>query len=140
MVVRVKGAIRQGVWFSADVRFVQLTVDTTTFLTDLVADETEAQQLAGVNSILEQVVEVFSTRATVIGLSVETASIVQLMVDYGQAIDPLAGVTLGGQVAQDMDVEFDAQIIGITDGVQTVTTSVIVVEQGFVADALGTPA
>lgn len=135
MVTRIQGAPQQGVWFSADVRFVQLTVNTSTYLTDLVADETRAQLLAGVNSDLEIVLELLSTRCTVIGLSVETALVAQFMVDYGQGVDPLAGSDLGGQDQVSFETWFEAAVIANT----TATTAEVVVEEGFVADALGTP-
>ena len=144
MVTRTRGGIRQGVWFSADVRFVQLTVDTSTYLADLV-DPTdtdgdgfinESEFVAAVNSDLEIVTELLQQRCNVIGLSVETASIVQFIVDYGQAIDPLAGVTLGNQVAQDFAAVFEAEVIAETGA----TSATVVVEEGFVADPLGTPA
>jgi len=132
MVTRVNGAPRQGAWFSAGVRFVELTVDTTTFLTDL----TVAGTADVVNSDLEIVIELLQQRGTVIGMSVETASIVQFMVDYGQAVDPLAGTAIGNQTAQNIEAEFEAAVIANT----TATAAAVVVQQGFKADALGVPA
>lgn len=142
MVDRTNGAPRQGVWFSSDVRFVQLTVDTATFLADLTvaATGTTARQDDVPNSILEQVIEVLQTRGTVIGMSIETASIAQFMVDYGQAIDPLAGSALGNQTQINVEAELEGEIVGLTDGVATVGTAALVVESGFKADAIGVPA
>jgi len=136
MVTRVNGAPAQGAWFSAGVRFVQLTVDTATYLTDLTVTTTDPRQADVVNSDLEIVIELLATRGTVIGLSVETASIAQFIVDYGQAVDPLAGSALGGQTQIDIEAEFEAAVIANT----TATTAAVVVEQGFVADAIGVPA
>ena len=138
MVVRTNGAPRQGVWFSADVRFVEVTLDTATFLDDLTVTSTDPRQADVVNSVLEQVIEVLQSRGNVIGMSIETASIAQFIVDYGQAIDPLAGSALGNQTAQDIEAELENAIIAIT-APANVSTAAIVVEEGWVADALGTP-
>lgn len=136
MVDRINGAPRQGVWFSADVAFVQLTVDTTTYLTDLTVTTTDPRQADVVNSDLEIVLELLSTRGTVIGLTVQTASIIQVMVDYGQAIDPLLGAGLGGGAATDIEAELETAIIAGT----TATTAALVVSRGFGQVVVGTPA
>lgn len=132
MVTRIHGAPRQGVWFSAGVAFISVTVDTTTYLADL----TVAGTADVVNSDLEIMLEILSQRGTVIGLTVETESIAHVMVDYGQAISPLAGVSFGGQTAQDQEVLLEAEIIAAT----TATTCAIAVFDGFEGVANGTPA
>lgn len=141
MVTRTNGAPRQGVWFSADVRLVSVTVDTTTFLTDLTvaATGTTDRQADVPNSVLEQVIEVLQTRGTVVGMTVETASIAHFMVDYGQAIDPLAGSSLGNQTAQNIEAELENAIIAI-DAPANVTTCAVAVFDGFQGVAQGTPA
>ena len=137
MVTRINGAPRQGVWFSADVRFVSVTVTgTTTFLSDLTVTTTDPRQADVVNSDLEQVIEILNTRGTVIGMSVDTDLIANFMVDYAQAFDP-DNVALGGQTAQDINAELDAAIVAIG---ATVTSVVIATEQGFAPDVLGIPA
>ena len=135
MVVRVNGAPRQGVWFSADVRFVELTVSGGAFEADLTVTSTDPRQADVVNSGLEQVLEVFSTRGNVIALSVASATVLHVMVDYGQAIDPLAGSALGNQTAQNIEVELEAAINAISG----FSAAAIVLESGFAAAALGTP-
>ena len=136
MVTRVNGAPAQGVWFSADVRFVSVVVDTSTYLTDLTVTSTDPRQADVVNSDLEIVLELLSTRATVIGLTVLDANTAYAMVDYAQAIDPLAGTGIGGQTAQNIEAELEAAIIAGT----TATTCAVAVESGFAPAALGTPA
>jgi len=135
MVVRINGAPRQGVWFSADVRFVSVTVDTTTFITDLTVTSTDPRQADVVNSDLELVIEVLSQRGTVIGLTVVSTTVAQFIVDYGQAIDPLAGSSLGGQVAQNIEAEIEAAVIANT----TATTAAVAVFDGFSGTAQSTP-
>ena len=135
MVVRVNGAPRQGVWFSADVRFVELTVSGGAFEADLTVTSTDPRQADVVNSGLEQVLEVFSTRGNVIALSVASATVLHVMVDYGQAIDPLAGSAVGNQTAQNIEVELEAAINAISG----FSAAAIVLESGFAAAALGTP-
>ena len=137
MVTRVNGAPRQGVWFSSDVAFISVTVTgTTTFLSDLTITSTDPREADVVNSDLEQVIEVLSTRGTVIGMTVQTDLIAHFIVDYGQAFDP-DNVDLGGQTAQDINAEIDAALVAIG---ATVTTVIVAVERGFAPLALGTPA
>jgi hypothetical protein len=137
MVTRINGAPRQGVWFSADVRFVSVTVTgSTTFLSDLTVTSTDPRQADVVNSDLEQVAEILSTRGTVIGLTVESDLIAHFMVDYAQAYDP-DNVVLGGQAAQDVNAEVDAAIVAIG---ATVTSVVVATLAGFEGLAQGTPA
>lgn len=135
MVVRVNGAPRQGVWFSADVRFVQVTVTGGDFLADLTVVTTDPRQADVVDSGLEQVLEILATRGTVIGLSVESATVIQTIVDYGQAIDPLAGSALGNQVQFDVAADLETQI----DAISGFSSAALVVEEGFAQAALGTP-
>lgn len=103
MVDRIKGGPAEGVWFSADVVFATLTVTNATFDVDIGADP------AGVGSSLEVVVEAVETRGTVIALRVTSATVVELMIDFGQAYNPNS-VVLGGQVAIDVLAEVKAEI------------------------------
>jgi len=135
MVVRTNGAPRQGVWFSADVRFVQVTVTGGDFLADLTVTSTDPRQADVVDSGLEQVIEILQTRGTVIGLTVASATVSQFIVDYGQAIDPLAGSPLGNQAQVDVEAELEAQI----DAISGFSSAALVVERGFSAAAEGTP-
>jgi len=136
MVTRINGAVRQGVWFSADVRFVGLVVDTSTYLSDLTVTTTDPRQADVVNSDLEIALEAIAARGTLIGVTVEDANTVHCIVDYGQAVDPLAGSSLGGQTAQDIEAEIEAAVIANT----TATTAAITVFNGFSGLAQGTPA
>jgi len=136
MVVRTNGAPRQGVWFSADVRFVQVTTTGATFLTDLTVTTTDPRQADIVNSDLEQVLEILATRGNVIALSVASDTVIQTMVDYGQAIDPLAGSALGNQTQIDVEAELE----GAIDAIAGLSATAIVVEEGFAAATVGTPA
>ena len=136
MVTRINGAPRQGVWFSADVAFVQLTCASTTYLTDLTVTTTDPRQADLVNSDLEVALEVLSQRGTVIGLNVTSDTVIEVMVDYGQAIVPLAGSALGNQTAQDIEAELEAAIIADSGA----TTASLVVSAGFGIATPGTPA
>ncbi len=135
MVVRTNGAPRQGVWFSAEVRFVQLTVTGGDFLADLTVVTTDPRQADVVDSGLEQVIEVLQTRGTVIGLSVASATVSEFIVDYGQAIDPLAGSALGNQAQINVEAELETAINAISG----FSSAALVVERGFAAAAEGTP-
>lgn len=84
MVTRVNGAPEAGVWFSADVRFLNLDVTGGDFANDLAN--------AVVNSGLEMTLEAVATRATIIGLNVVDATTLEVMVDYAQAYDDPAVV------------------------------------------------
>ena len=143
MVTRFHGAPRQGVWFSKDVAFVQLTATGALFLTDLTlqtyVDVNNPRQADAPNSSLEQVLELLATRGTVIGLTVETDEIITVIVDYGQAIVPLAGTALGGQTAQNIEAELEAAIIAI-DAPTDITAAALVVSTGFGIATPGTPA
>jgi hypothetical protein len=140
MVTRVNGAPAQGFFFSKDVRVVTVTIDTgtTAFLSDLTVKTTNPYQADVVNSDLEVCLEALATRGTVIGLTVASDSVFHAMVDYGQAIDPLAGSTLGNQPAQSPTPV--AAMESIIEGLATVTAATITVNPGFAGAALGTPA
>jgi len=141
MVVRIKGAPRQGVWFSADVRFLDLTVTNGDFVNDLTIVTTDPRQADVVNSTLEVVIEAVATRGTVIGVTVEDATHVNLMVDYAQAYDP-DSVVLGNQDAIGVIAEVTALIDahdGTGDSPADLTASAFTVESGFAQFALVTP-
>jgi len=127
MVTRVNGAPQQGVWFSKDVRFLNVNLTTNNgadFLADLVATpDTEAQRLAAVDSDLEIALEAIATRGTIVGLTVTAADDFNVIVDYAQAYDDAAVLT---------------EVEALIDALATVTVSAITVEQGFVPAALGT--
>lgn len=123
MVERVHGAPKQGFWFSAGVRTLEVTATGGTFLADLTA----AGQADAVNTGLEQVLEAIATRATVIAVSVASATVVNVMVDYAQAFDDAAVVT---------EVQNLINAISVPD----LSAAAIVVTDGFAGAALGTPA
>lgn len=148
MVTRVNGAPRQGVWFSADVRFLTITATGATFLADLVdpADLTVAgtpavsvQRAAAVNSGLEQVLEAVATRGTIIGMSVVATdtTTVNLIVDYAQAFDAAA---LGNGPVINVVTETVAAINAIDttgDGNPNLSGATVAVFEGFAGAALG---
>ena len=140
MVTRVNGGPVQGVWFSKDVRFIDVTCTNggVSFLSELLASpiDTNADDiLDNVNGKLEQALEVIATRGTIIGLTVTGANTFSVIVDYAQAFDgqtfgPGAGVedgTVGEQVQFAINAIADLSATGLT------------VEEGFVSNALGTP-
>jgi hypothetical protein len=79
MVDRVNGSPKEGVWFSADVRFLNVVATNGDFANDI---STEL-----VDSGLEQALEALATRGTIIGLNVVNATTFEVMVDYAQAYD-----------------------------------------------------
>lgn len=85
MTERVNGSPKEGIWFSADVRFLAVTATGGDFAND-VANEV-------VNSGLEMSIEALATRGTVIGLNVVDATNFEVIVDYAQAYDDAAVVT-----------------------------------------------
>jgi len=137
MVTRVNGAPQQGVWFSKDVRFLNVNLTTNNgadFLADLVDPADLAlsgtgegrgltQRLAAVDSDLEIALEAIATRGTIVGLTVTAADDFNVIVDYAQAYDDAAVLT---------------EVEALIDALATVTASAITVEQGFVPAALGT--
>jgi hypothetical protein len=123
MVDRVNGAVRQGFYFSGNVRSLQVTVTGGTFLADL----TVAGTADVVNSGLEQVLEAIATRGSIIAVSVASATVVHVLVDYAQAFDDAAVVT---------------EVQGLIDAIATpnLSASAIVVANGFAAAAQGAAA
>lgn len=105
MVVPAAQSPESGLWFSADVVFAELSVTGATFATDLATPT--------VGSSLDVVLEAVSQRGTVIGLDVESETIVHLLLDYAQAYST-SGTTVGNQVAQDIldDIEGDIDADG----------------------------
>lgn len=125
MTTKVNGAPRQGVWFSRDVRFLNVTATDGTFLVDLTKlDGSEADT---VNTGLEQAIRAIETRGTVIGLSVVDATHFNVIVDHAQAYDDAAVV-----------VEVVAEIDAIST--PNLSAAAIVVAEGFASAALGVPA
>ena len=140
MVTRINGSVRQGIFFSKDIRIVRVNVGTgtATFLADLVLESDLAvsgtgegrgvtQRLAAVGSELEQVVELIATRGTPIGVNVFDATNVDIMVDYAQAFDDAA-------VLAALEDEMDDTENQIGDWT-VVTVSALA---GFTGRALGT--
>lgn len=123
-VSRVHGYIQQGVWFSKDIRFVEVSATGATFLTDLVTDNSvSAQMTEAVNSGLEQVVELMEQRGTVLGISVVDATHVWLMVGYASgAFDDATVITA-----------LEAQVNAISG----YSAAAVTVETGFAGAALG---
>ncbi len=124
MVDRVNGGPLQGVWFSKDVRFMDVTCTNagTSFLTELEDSPTGNN----VNGKLEQALEAIATRCTVIGLTVTGANTFSVIADYAQAYDDAA-----------VQTEVEALIDAITD---LSASNFVEVVEGFVANAQGTPA
>ena len=122
MVDRVNGGPLQGIWFSADVRFVAFTTTNggTSFLTELLDSPTANN----INGKLEQVVEAFETRGTVIGLNVSGANTLDVIVDYAQAYDDAAVV---------------AEVEALCDAVTDLSATGLTVSAGFASATVGTP-
>ena len=107
MVDRVKGTVQEGLWFSADAIFATLTVTGATYLADLALSGA-----AAVGSDLEQTIEILEQRGTVLGFFVDAETVVQVILDYGQALGS-SGTTLGNQVANDVLTALEADIDAI---------------------------
>lgn len=125
MVERVHGAPKQGFYFGAGIKTLQITATGGTFLTDLTA----TGQADAVNSGLEQVIEAVQTRASVIAVSVASETVVHLMVDYANAF----GAT---DDAIGLEVEGLINAIAVPD----LSAAAVVVNGGFASAALGTAA
>jgi hypothetical protein len=125
MVERVHGAPKQGFYFSGGVKTLSVTATGATFLTDLTA----AGQADAVNSGLEQVIEAIQTRASVIGVSVASETVVHLMVDYANAF---------GATDDAIGLEIEALINAIAT--PDLSAAAVVVNGGFATAALGTAA
>jgi len=121
MVTRVNGAPAQGVWVERDVRFLQLTAVGSDFLDYATLPE-------GVNSSLEQVLEIIATRATLLGLTVVSDTVIQVMCGYANALDDAV-----------VQQELEDAIIADVDSPDDITAAVIVVSSGFAQATPGTP-
>lgn len=132
MVTRVHGAPRQGMWFSADVRVLTITATNGAFLADLTAADPDVDLP---NSGLEQVLEAVATRATIIGLTVEDATTLHVMVDYANAF------TAGNTEADADTIEEEvAAAINAIDAPVDLSDATVDTFDGFAGLALGTPA
>ena len=109
MATRINGAPKEGVWFSADVRFLNVTVVGSAFDTDL--------SNAVVDSGLEMSLEAIATRGTIIGLNGVSATVFEVMVDYAQAYDDAAVAT---------------EVEALIDAIAGLSASAIVVNTSFV--------
>lgn len=111
MVVRVQGGPQEGLWFSANVVFAELVVTGATFVTDLAGGDDSGTPPVGdeVNSSLEVVLEAVETRGTVIGVDLESETVVHLLIDYGQAYGT-SGTLIGNQTGTDVLAEVEALI------------------------------
>ena len=101
MVVPAAQSPEEGLWFSADVVFATLTVTGMTAQVDV--------DTPTVGSSLDVVLEAVAARGNVIGLRVTSDTVIELIVDYGQAYGS-SGTTVGNQVAQDVLTEVEAAI------------------------------
>ncbi len=129
MVVRVNGGPEQGVWFGADIRFVTVTTDNSDWLAELLPSP------AGVNSGLEQVLEVLATRATVIGFTAIDDDTLHVMLDYANAFT--AGLTEGSSGSVEEEV---GDAIDTISAPQNFANTTIDTFDGFAAATNGTPA
>ena len=134
MVTRINGAPLQGIWFSADVRFVAFTTTNggTSFLTEL-GDSPTAN---GVNGKLEQCIEALETRGTVIGLNVSGANTFDAMVDYAQAYDGATTALGGGQLT---DAQVIAEVEALCDAVTDLSSTGLTITSGVAGAVVGTP-
>jgi len=100
MVTKINGLPTRGFWFSKDVKTVTVVSTGGDFIDD-------ADGVNGVDSALEQVLEVLQTRATVIALSITNATTIQVIVDYANAFT--AGLTeaTSGSVEEEVSVAID---------------------------------
>lgn len=113
MTQKVNGSIKQGFWYSRDVRFLKIEIAddaAAVTATDFVTDATTEV----VNSRLEGIVELASARGTVMGITVESATVVHMVVDvnsaYGEAgiADELkAAIELDADIATATVTEFE---------------------------------
>jgi hypothetical protein len=126
MVDRVNGAPKQGFYFGSGIKVLQVTATAGDFLADLTVPGTADV----VNSGLEQVLEAIATRATVIAVSVASATVVHVMVDYANAF---------GATDDAIGLEVEALINAIATPVD-LSAAAVVVNGGFASAALGTPA
>jgi len=83
MTTRISGLPRQGLWFSADIITMRIEVVGGDFIND-VNGENPAQ-----SSALENILRVVSQYGTVIGMSVESATVVHIIADYAQKFEGL---------------------------------------------------
>ena len=134
MVTRTNGAPEQGFWFSQDVRTIVITATNGDFLEDLTVKTTDPREADIPNSGLEQLIEVVQTRATVIGLSVASATEVHLLVDYANAYTAGNTEADSGSVEEEIANAIDA--IGSPVDLSSTTVDTF---DGFAAAALGTP-
>jgi hypothetical protein len=132
MVERVHGGPKQGVWFSQDVRFLNIEVTGMTAVADLGADP------AGVDSSLELVLEAVATRGTIIGLNVVDATNISVIVDYAQAFDgatqPAPGTAPLGK-GQLTDAQVVAEVEALINANVGLSLADIEVFKGFVGAA-----
>jgi hypothetical protein len=112
-----------------------LTVVGSTFLTDLTVTTTDPRQADLIDSDLEQCLEILAQRGTVIGLSVASDTVIEVMVDYAQAFVS-EGTTVGNQAGVDVTTDLETQI----DAIAGLSSAAIVVNTGFAGAAPGTPA
>lgn len=143
MVERINGSIRQGVWVEQDVRFVQLTSVSTTYLTDLVDDADVAisgtgsgagltQRIAAVGSDLEVALQSVAARGTLLGVNVTSDTVIEAMIGYAGAF------TTGNTEAVNPSVELE-----VTDEIianSGASDCAIAVFAGFGGALPGTPA
>ena len=80
MVTRISGLPRQGLWFSSDIATVRIETTGGDFINDV----------NGVNppqsNALEDILQILAQYGTIIGMSIESATVVHVMVDYAQPL------------------------------------------------------
>ena len=121
MVTKVNGFPQRGVWFSADVAFLNINVTGGDFVND-------CDGVNGADSDLEAILELVQQHGTVIALSLESATEVNLMVDYAQqyATD---GTTIGNGPASTIVTD----LVTAIDAIAGLSGTAVVVADGFVA-------
>lgn len=119
MVTKVNGLPQRGFWFSADVRTLRIVA---TAGGDFVND---ADGVNGVDSELEQVIEAVQQYATVIGVSIEAAGVLNVIVDYANQFTAGNSETTAGSVELALAADIDA--------VGNLATITVDTHDGFVA-------
>ena len=128
MVTRVNGGPQQGIWVERDVKIVTVTTDLSDWLADLLDPP------AGVNSGLEQVLEVLSTRGTIRGFTAIDDDTLHVMLGYANALTAGNTEATGGSV--------EAEIAAAINAIATPNFANTTVDtfDGFAGATNGTPA
>ena len=122
MVTKVNGLPERGFWFSKDVATLNITTTGGDFVND-------ADGVNGVDSVLEQIIELVQARGTVIAISIAGAADLNLMVDYAQAFTVEANDPLGGGAANTVEADLETAINGLAGQ----SVAAVTVADGFTA-------